>query len=256
IETNIFDLETPTCKAFKEFNYLFQINPDVLTKDIVGFKTYDEYKEDWIYEWKKDVPWVHEKPWTDNGVWEEPTPVKHYYEPFSFKNGHSEWPTCSWKDDGYCNGGNLPGAYRVDNTLCYQDLEWYEALEDGKLKDEALKNKAIVERMIDEDEESYNEAWRRWDDYENTTHDHEERDYEEQENEKRCDLFDDPAQEPPVCKIRRFEMIKYSFGQEEEYVAIKEYEYDDLTRTSEDACNAYQEIFRNMDEGWLVTRAE
>ncbi|GKF33523.1 hypothetical protein Tco_0106723 [Tanacetum coccineum] len=51
IETNIFDFKTPTYKAFNEFNYLFQINPDVLTKDTVGFKTYEEYKDDWIYEW-------------------------------------------------------------------------------------------------------------------------------------------------------------------------------------------------------------
>ncbi|GJZ75956.1 hypothetical protein Tco_0640421 [Tanacetum coccineum] len=26
------------------------IDPDLLTKDIEGFKTYDEYKDDWIYE--------------------------------------------------------------------------------------------------------------------------------------------------------------------------------------------------------------
>ncbi|GJY48446.1 hypothetical protein Tco_0438402 [Tanacetum coccineum] len=44
-------------------------------------------------------------------------------------------------------------------------------------------------------------------------------------------------------------MIKYSFGQDEEYVAIKEDEYKDLTSTSKDACRAYQEIFRMMDEG-------
>nr|GEU88743.1 putative ribonuclease H-like domain-containing protein [Tanacetum cinerariifolium] len=50
IETNVFDFETPTCRAFKEFNYLLQIDPKILTKDIDGFKTYDEYKEDWIYE--------------------------------------------------------------------------------------------------------------------------------------------------------------------------------------------------------------
>ncbi|GKG46255.1 hypothetical protein Tco_0501101, partial [Tanacetum coccineum] len=37
-------------------------------------------------------------------------------------------------------------------------------------------------------------------------------------------------------------MIKYSFGQDEEYVAIKEDEYDDLGRTNDDACQAYQEI--------------
>ncbi|GKB57174.1 hypothetical protein Tco_0913360 [Tanacetum coccineum] len=143
IDTNIFDFETPTCRAFKEFNYLLQIDPD-------------------IYEWIEDVPWVHEKPWTDTGIWEETTPAKHYCEPFNYKNGCLEWPTCSWKDDGYCSAG----AYIVVNTLRYQILEWYDALEDGKLKNEALKNKAIMEGMIDEDDESHNKGWRRWDDYE------------------------------------------------------------------------------------------
>ncbi|GKF47606.1 hypothetical protein Tco_0137408, partial [Tanacetum coccineum] len=41
--------------------------------------------------------------------------------------------------------------------------------------------------------------------------------------------------------------------QDEEYVAVKEYEYEDLTNTSKDACRAYQEIFRMMDEGWMVS---
>ncbi|GJY60748.1 hypothetical protein Tco_0461405 [Tanacetum coccineum] len=50
IETNVFDFETPLCRTFKEFNYLLQIDPDILTKDIEGFKTYEEYKDDWIYE--------------------------------------------------------------------------------------------------------------------------------------------------------------------------------------------------------------
>ncbi|GJX78713.1 hypothetical protein Tco_0326862 [Tanacetum coccineum] len=62
IDTNIFDFEMPMCKAFKEFNYLLQIDPDLLTKDIEGFKTYEEYKDDWIYEWNRDIPWVDEKP--------------------------------------------------------------------------------------------------------------------------------------------------------------------------------------------------
>ncbi|GJV63601.1 hypothetical protein Tco_1474429 [Tanacetum coccineum] len=68
IDTNLFNFETPMCKAFKEFNYLLQIDPDLLTKDIEGFNTYDDYKDDWIYEWNKDVPWVDEKPWTDAEV--------------------------------------------------------------------------------------------------------------------------------------------------------------------------------------------
>ncbi|GKB68720.1 hypothetical protein Tco_0930132 [Tanacetum coccineum] len=209
IETNVFDFETPTYRAFKE--YLLQIDPH-----------------------------------TNTGIWKEPTPVKHHYEPFNYKNGCSEWPTCNWKDDGYCNGGNLPGAYIVRNTLRYQDLEWYEALEDGKLKDEAIKNKAIMEGMIDEDDDSHNKGWRKWDDYENTVHDHEER-----EDGERDELFNDTTHERPVCNIRRFEMIKYSFGQDEEYVAVKEHEYDDLTSTNEDASRTYQEIFHRMDEGWM-----
>ncbi|GJU08628.1 VIER F-box protein 2 [Tanacetum coccineum] len=146
VDTNLFDFETPVCKAFEEFNYLLKIDPDLLTNDIEGFKTYEDYKNDWIYEWNKDVPWVDEKPWTNTGVWTKPTLVKHTCKPFNYKTGCSEWPTCSWKDDGYCNGGNLLGTYIIGNQLHYQDYEWYEALENSKLKDEALRNKAIMEK--------------------------------------------------------------------------------------------------------------
>ncbi|GKC60868.1 hypothetical protein Tco_1088466 [Tanacetum coccineum] len=48
------------------------------------------------------------------------------------------------------------GAYIVGNTLCYQDLEWRGALNDSELKDEALRYKAIMEGLIDEDDESSN----------------------------------------------------------------------------------------------------
>ncbi|GKB60181.1 hypothetical protein Tco_0916367 [Tanacetum coccineum] len=50
IDTNIFDYETPLCSAFNEFNYLFKVDPDLLTKDIMDFKTYEDYKNHWIYE--------------------------------------------------------------------------------------------------------------------------------------------------------------------------------------------------------------
>nr|GEW53189.1 hypothetical protein [Tanacetum cinerariifolium] len=174
IETNVFKFETPLCRAFKEFNYLLQIDPD-----------------------------VHEGPWTENGVWKEPTPVKHHY------------------------------------------LERYEALNVGKLKKEALKNKAIMDEMIDEDEESSNEGWKRWDNFDNTNRDNKESKNEmEHGDEERSEVFDD--HERQVCYIRRFEMIKYSFRDDKEYVAIKENEYDDLTNTSKKAIFAYQEIFRMM----------
>nr|GEU61557.1 C2 calcium/lipid-binding domain, CaLB [Tanacetum cinerariifolium] len=209
IETNVFDFETPLCRAFKEFNYLYLLHfdPD-----------------------NKDVPWVHEKPWTDDRAWKEPAP----------------------RDDGYCNGENLPGAYIVGNLLRYQDFEWYEARKDGKLKEKALKNKTIMEGIIKDEDNECNEGWKRSNVYENTIHAHEEREYEmEHEDKKRRELFDD--HEWPVCNIIRFKMIKYSFGQDEEYVAVKENEYDDFTSTIEDACRTYQDIFRMMDKGWMVT---
>nr|GEV65721.1 hypothetical protein [Tanacetum cinerariifolium] len=158
IETNLFDYKTPLCEKFKEFNYLLKIDLDVLTSDIVGFKTCDEYKNDWIYEWNKNMPW------------------------------------------------------------------------DSKLKEEALRNKAIMEGLINKDAESNNE------------------------DDERYELCGNETHEFSVCTVRRFEVIKYSFEQNEEYVAVKEDKYEDLTSTSKDACQAYQEIFRMMDEGWMVSR--
>ncbi|GJY38565.1 hypothetical protein Tco_0424929 [Tanacetum coccineum] len=105
IKTNIFDFETPLCKAFNEFNYLLKIDTDFLTHDIPGFKTYEEYKNARIYEWNKDVPWVPEEPWLENRVPYEI--VNHYCLPFHY--------------------------------------EWYEGLEDGELKDKALMKKAEIE---------------------------------------------------------------------------------------------------------------
>ncbi|GJT09601.1 hypothetical protein Tco_0856643 [Tanacetum coccineum] len=132
---------------------VFRIDTNLLTKDIKGFITYEDYKDDWIYEWNKDVPWVDEKPWTNTGVWTKPTPVKHTCNPFNYKTGCSEWPTCSWMDNGYYNGGNLLGTYINRNQLHYQDYEWYKALEDNELKDEALRNNTIMEGFIDDDDE-------------------------------------------------------------------------------------------------------
>ncbi|GJS16032.1 hypothetical protein Tco_0410504 [Tanacetum coccineum] len=131
-------------------------------------------------------------------------------------------------EDGYCNEGNLPGAYIIGNLPHYQDYEWYEALEDGELKKEALRNEAIMEGNIDDDESI----------------------------DERQEICSNETHELSACNIRRFEMIKYSFRDDEEYVAVKEDEYDDLTSTSKDACRSYQEIFRMMDEGWMVTKDE
>nr|GEY14849.1 hypothetical protein [Tanacetum cinerariifolium] len=63
-----------------------------------------------------------------------------------------------WREDEYYNGQNLPGAYIVGDTLCYRDLEWNDALKDSELKEEGLRNKAIMEGLTNEDVESNNEG--------------------------------------------------------------------------------------------------
>ncbi|GKF24995.1 hypothetical protein Tco_0080889 [Tanacetum coccineum] len=57
--------------------------------------------------------------------------------------------------------------------------------------------------------------------------------YEDNEKEELCEVH-----KLPVCNIRRYMMIKYSFNNDEEYVAVKEDEYDDPTITREEACRA------------------
>ncbi|GJV15967.1 hypothetical protein Tco_1361290 [Tanacetum coccineum] len=60
IETDIFLFETPLCKEFKEFNHLLQIDVNVLTRDLLGFKTYEDYKNTWYHEWNNEVSWFDE----------------------------------------------------------------------------------------------------------------------------------------------------------------------------------------------------
>ncbi|GKB91873.1 hypothetical protein Tco_0964145 [Tanacetum coccineum] len=105
-EVKLTDEESLDSSNEDEVAKIFKIDTNVFDFEIPMY-----YKDDWIYEWNKDVPWVHERPWTDNRAWEEPTPVRHH-------------------------------SYIVRNTLCYQDLEWYEALKDNKLKEEALKKQS------------------------------------------------------------------------------------------------------------------
>ncbi|GKB15105.1 hypothetical protein Tco_0849028 [Tanacetum coccineum] len=121
------------------------------------------------------------------------------------------------------------------------------ALEDSELKDEALQNKAIIEGLINDDESS-NDCWKRWKSHEIYYHDYDEGEYENKTHKEGHELCGIETRKVSICQLKRYKMIKYSFKDEEEYVAVKEDEYGDLTITSEEACRAYQEIFWMMDE--------
>ncbi|GJV68030.1 hypothetical protein Tco_1483539 [Tanacetum coccineum] len=185
----------------------------------------------------------------DTNIFDYETPLCSAFNEFNYLLKVD--PDLLTKDDGYCNGGNIPGTYIIRNQLYYQDYEWYEAMKDSELKDEALRNKAIMEGLIneDDDESRYKQKiqWNMYTNYEDAY----EINHGNNEKEELCEVH-----ELPACNIRRYMMIKYSFNNDEEYVAVKEDEYDDLTITRKEACQAYQEIFRIIDEGWMVTRAE
>nr|GEV37283.1 hypothetical protein [Tanacetum cinerariifolium] len=193
IKTEIFDFETPVCKAFNKFNYLLKIDVDLLTSDILRFKTYDEFKNEWMDKWNKGIPWVLEEPWSKNEIPIDDIP--HICKPFCLKNRNDE--------EAIHEERKINNEHNIDN------------LDYGLVQDNASYH-------------ANNEEYK----------------------EDRCEMLKNPCQKPSVCKIKRFELIKYSFGPAENYISIKECEHDDWKRTEDDACHAYQEIFCMMDEGW------
>nr|GEY83554.1 hypothetical protein [Tanacetum cinerariifolium] len=239
IEGNMFDFETPLCEAFNDFNYLFKIDNDLFTFDIQGTGTHEEY------ELNNPVTRDLEEPCSDIGE--------------------------------FCNGGELPGMVRVGSMTYFQDHKWYDELADGRLKEETLMHKAKVEEswgnatpgvikfcawLINSFGNFYELDYNR--PYANIKTKRAHDPYLEvnnifgriydtrnaQDNQGHAERRDDLTLEPSVCKIRRFKMMKYSFNADKEYIAIKESEY---LNHSKDSLDAYREILRIIDEGWVVT---
>ncbi|GKA05528.1 hypothetical protein Tco_0684648 [Tanacetum coccineum] len=156
---------------------------------------------------------------------------------------------------------------RVGCMTYFQDHKWYDELTDGMLKEEALiktgrmlvESKCSLKRPIrslgkSRPGNAKSKTKKAYDPYLDINRIFV-RNYEEnnagniQDNKKE-------HHDPSICNVRRFKMIKYSFDANEEYVAIKEHERLDHSRTNIDACQAYRELFRIMDVGWLVTKAK
>ncbi|GJU94045.1 hypothetical protein Tco_1318801, partial [Tanacetum coccineum] len=254
IKDNLFDFETPLCKAFNEFNYLLKIDTDLFTFNIQEIKTYEEY------ELNNNMRWELEEPWSDNGVSYQLD--DHICEPYCFKNGKTKWPTCSSDIDGFCNGRELPRMVRVGCMTYFQEHKWYDELTDGKLKEKALMHKARFEKSWGDATPGVIKfcAWLK-----SSFENFHELDYDVLLKLEECwwknykannvSNTQDTKKEhhdPSICNIRRFKMMKYSFDADDEYIAIKEREHSDHSRTNVDACQAYRELFRIMDEGWLV----
>ncbi|GJT79100.1 hypothetical protein Tco_1045825 [Tanacetum coccineum] len=247
IDTAIFHLETPLCEAFKEFNYLTQIDVD---------------------------------PWNDDEVWTELiNNICHECNLLHFKNETAKWTTCNWKEDGYCNTGELPDSFEKAIQFAIKTMN------EGESSNDAWSHDSPIDEWKDYEHTTYNNVCqigmdrnktrdnKGWFDEHKLMKDVDDdindlKDYliqkdppyqvneeEEKYKERRCKQLGIPYVKP-TCKSEKFEVVIYSFRPEEEYVAIKEYEYDIWVRTEENMSHVYQDIFHKKDEGWSVTRTK
>ncbi|GJZ27726.1 hypothetical protein Tco_0572373 [Tanacetum coccineum] len=134
--------------------------------------------DEYKQELKGDKAKGTEKLWSENGV-----PYQlcdHICEPYRFKNGGTKWPTCTSDIDGFCNS--------------------------GKLNDEILALKAKIEGSWGDTTPGVSAGGK---------------DYEASNTgctQVNQEHTGDPIPEPSNCKVRRFEMMKYSFNDDEEYI--------------------------------------
>ncbi|GJU63986.1 hypothetical protein Tco_1245821, partial [Tanacetum coccineum] len=59
-----------------------------------------------------------------------------------------------------------------------------------------------------------------------------------------------------ICRVDKFEVIKYTIGGNEEFLAICTRECDSLAQTVNEVSSIYHDIFRKKDEGWTVHRTK
>ncbi|GKD70357.1 hypothetical protein Tco_1324447, partial [Tanacetum coccineum] len=195
IEGNLFDYETPLCEAFIDFNYLLKIDMDLFTLDIQGIKTYEEYELN--------------NPITSDAVLRNRLDI-----------------------DGFCNGGELPRMVWVESMTYLQDHKcfgdfykldynvlvklqecWWKINVNEVApftRSESYGRRPYANFKTEKTHDPYldiNRIFDRNDDTSNAGNAHDNQGHEERR--------DDPTLKPPVCKIRRFEMMKYSFNTDE-----------------------------------------
>ncbi|GKA65374.1 hypothetical protein Tco_0765081 [Tanacetum coccineum] len=175
IETNIFQFETPLCEAFKEFNYLLKIDMDVLTNDISGFKTYNEYKDAWLSEWNKDIPWV-------------PNTVIQIGDMIYFES--NEWYE-NLEDD------ELKGE-ALNSKAIFKGSKGEQTM---IMKLKRMKD-GLMNKLIGDDDDDIGDL----EDYLiRKVLPYYVNEEEERSKEKRCKLLRIPYVKPPTCKLEKFE---------------------------------------------------
>nr|GEU75870.1 hypothetical protein [Tanacetum cinerariifolium] len=179
------------------------------------------YKDDWIYEWDDKAPWVNEKPWKIDGVWKEPTGVKHRsLEESDLKdkalrnkaaleesmNQDDKSSNDAWNNyspiDEWCDQGDATNMEPNVNYNTYLDI--------GRLfNDHTTKNESKDVQDENEDVGDLDDYLVRGDAQFN------------KDDERMYKLRRIPYAKSSACKTKRFEVVKYSFGPSERTLLSK-----------------------------------
>ncbi|GJV71946.1 hypothetical protein Tco_1491941 [Tanacetum coccineum] len=238
IEDDLFSFDTPLFIAFDEFNYLLKIDPDIFTYEIQMVKTYDENEQE--LNNRTQGP---DEPWLENyGPYQ---PCNHICEPYRFKNGKTKWPTCSSDIDRFCNGGRTT---RDGENRSHGLLSRLQVINGHETASFARRHNPYVNVRTEWTHDPYldtNRIFNRTNGASNVG--------DTQEDQGHENVMGNPTPEQSVCKIRRFKMMKYSFDCNDEYITIKESEH---LNHSNKILDAYHELLRLTNEGWVVTTPE
>ncbi|GJW58850.1 hypothetical protein Tco_0105581 [Tanacetum coccineum] len=206
-----------------EDNEIAEIDVDVLTRDLPGFKTYDDYKNAWIYKWNKEVPWVKAKPWSDNGTWKERLEDGDLKdEALNEKSilegswGHENREGnnfCSWLKESFGN------YHKLDYELMMKLEEYWW----GKKEEEESRKNACSNYLPNDDNDAIQTNQERFDDHEPMEDDDDignlddylipqDASYyvdEEEEpfKERKSKLLGIPYKKPPAFKSEKFESV-------------------------------------------------
>ncbi|GJX14056.1 hypothetical protein Tco_0205814 [Tanacetum coccineum] len=274
IKGNLFDFETPLCEAYHEFNCLLKINTNLFTYDIQNLKTYNEYEREMNNNKNGGTKWptctsnidgfcnggglpgmvrvgsmTH---FQDHRLYDELDDGKLKDETLALKAKiKGSWGDatpgvikfCRWLKSCFENFHELEYEVLVKLQECWWKVNTHEIAQFARrenfrrgpyanMKTEWANNPYLdINRTFGKDYEA---------NYIGCT----------QENQgHESNLIPEPSN----YKVRRFEMMKYSFNDDEEYITIKESEY---LKHSKDSLDAYRELLRLIDEGWVVTTPE
>ncbi|GJU58076.1 reverse transcriptase domain-containing protein [Tanacetum coccineum] len=257
IEGNLFDFETPLCKAYNKINYLLKFDTDLFTYDIQSLKELPEMVRVGTMTYFQDHSWYDEL--ADGKLKDETLTLKTKIErlceypqdcsiysrdPLEF----IPWRNLKFKDHK-----------KVDETTKHALLHtWIEiGNEEGLLNNEVSSDEEWEEQEYgNPPKDSFPKPY-----FETDKYNHNENNRNTYKSSG-MDLSGAPQYEninngqpnEGVCRVDKFEVIKSTIGDNEEFLAICTCECDSWERTVNGVSSIYNDIFRKKDEGWTVHR--